>query len=136
KPLKQRDDGPLREAILAIAMKRRRYGQDRIFLALRREGWPDGVKRVRRIYRELGLSLGVKRRKKRAASVRVPLPAPSRPNELVSMDFVHERLVSGRSFKCLTVVDEFTRECLAIEVDFGLPGERVKQVWDRIIEER
>ena len=135
-PNKQRIDGPLRAAILAIAMKRRRYGQDRIFLALRREGWKDGVKRVRRIYRELGLNLRGKRRKKRASQVRVPLPAPKRPHELISMDFVHDYLASGRSFKCLNVVDEFTRECLAIEVDFGLPGERVKQVLERIVEER
>lgn len=103
-------------------------------MVLRREGWPDNYKRVRRVYRELGLSLRVKRRQKRAASVRVPMPAALRPYQTWSIDFVHDRLASGRVFKCLVVVDEYSRTCLALEVDFGISGERVIRVLDRAIE--
>lgn len=133
---RKRDDEPLKAAIRKIAEKRRRFGQERILLVLRREGWKDNHKRVSRVYGELGLSLRLKRRQKRSASVRVPMPAATGPNQAWTMDFVHDRLASGRVFKCLTVVDEFTRECLAIEVDFGLTGERVTRVLDRLIEQR
>jgi putative transposase len=136
KPKSKRDDTPLREAILRIAAKRRRFGQERIHIVLRREGWKDGIKRVRRIYREEGLSLRLKRRRKLSAGVRVPMPAADRPNHTWSMDFVHDKLVSNRSLKCLTIVDEFTRECLAIEVDTGLNGSRVTRVLDQLIEVR
>lgn len=133
---RQRDDGPLKAAILKIAEKRRRFGQNRVLLVLRREGWKDNHKRVSRVYGELGLSLRLKRRQKRAAAVRVPMPVPVKPNQVWSMDFVHDRLASGRVFKCLNVVDECSRECLAIEVDFGISGERVIRVLNRLVELR
>lgn len=131
---KKRDDGPLKAAICKVAERRRRFGQRRVFLMLRREGWADGRHRISRVYRELGLSLRVKRRRKRAASVRVPMPAASRPYQTWSIDFVHDRLASGRVLKCLVVVDEYSRVCLALEVDFGISGERVIRVLDRVIE--
>ena len=133
---RKRDDEPLKAAILRIAEKRRRFGQDRIFLVLRREGWKDNHKRVSRVYGELGLSLRLKRRQKRSAAVRAPMPAPTKPNQVWSMDFVHDRLASNRGFKSLTVIDECSRECLAIEVDFGISGERVIRVLNRLIELR
>lgn len=136
KPRKKRDDTALRQAILRIAEQRRRFGQDRIYLLLRRQGWKDNNKRVRRIYREEGLSLRLKRRRKMSAMARVPMPPASRPNQAWSMDFVHDRLAWGRAFKSLTIVDEFTRESVAIEVDFGLSGERVTRVLDGLIELR
>ena len=136
KPRKKKDDSALREAILAVANQRKRFGQERIYLMLRRQGWKDNIKRVRRIYREEGLSLRLKRRRKRTATARVPMPPASRPNQGWSMDFVHDYLGSGRALKCLTIVDEFTRESLAIEVDFSLSGERVGRVLDGIIELR
>lgn len=136
RPRKKRDDSALRQAILEIAQQRRRFGQDRIYLMLRRRGWRDNVKRVRRIYREEGLSLRLKRRRKHSAATRVPMAPASGPNQAWSMDFVHDRLANGRAFKCLTLVDEFTRECLAVEVDFGLPGYRVTRVLDGIMELR
>ncbi len=135
-PQRKRDDEPLKAAILKIAEKRRRFGQDRILLMLKREGWKDNHKRVSRVYGELGLSLRLKRRQKRSAAVRVPMPVPTRPNQVWSMDFVHDRLSSGRVLKCLVVVDEYSRECLAIEVDFGISGERVIRVLNRLIELR
>lgn len=133
---RKRDDEPLKAAIRKIAEKRRRFGQDRILLVLRREGWRDNHKRVSRVYSELGLSLRLKRRQKRSAAVRVPMALASRPNQVWSMDFVHDRLAPGRVFKCFVVVDEYSRECLAIEVDFGISGDRVIRVLDRLLELR
>lgn len=133
---RKRDDEPLKSAIRKVAEKRRRFGQERIYLVLRREGWPDNHKRVSRLYRAEGLSLRLKRRQKRSAAVRVPMPMATRPNQVWSMDFVFDRLASGRVIKCLVVVDEYTRECLVIEVDFGISGDRVIRVLDRLIELR
>lgn len=133
----KRDDSALRKRILALAEQRRRFGQPRIYEWLRfRENWPDNHKRVERIYREEGLSLRRKKRRKRGAMVRVPMPAPSRPNEHWSMDFVMEALATGRRIRILNVVDDFTRECLAAEADTSLNGLRVTRVLDRLIERR
>jgi putative transposase len=132
--IRKRDDEPLKAAICKVAERRRRFGQEQIFRILRREGWRDGRHRVARLYRALGLSLRLKRRRKRASAVRVPMPRPTRINQVWSMDFVHDRLANGRVIKCLVVVDEYSRECLAIEVDFGISGERVIRVLNRLIE--
>jgi putative transposase len=86
-------------------------------------------KLVQRIYREEGLSVR-RRKRKRVAVPRVPLAVPTGPNERWSMDFVSDALGNGRKFRALTIVDDFTRECPAIEVDFSLPGERVARVLD------
>lgn len=133
---RRKDDPRLRQRIREIAAQRRRFGQDRVYIVLRREGWKVNHKKVSRIYREEMLSLRLKRRQKRSAAVRVPLPKPTGPNQVMSMDFVFDSLASGRKFKTLTIVDDFTRECVAIEVDFGISGDRVTRVLDRIIEER
>jgi putative transposase len=130
---RQRDDSALRKRILELAELRRRFGQHRIWVLLRREGWKDNHKRVSRVYREEGLQVRKRRRKKRAAAVRVPLPAPSRPNERWSMDFVMDALQHGRRIRILTIVDDFTRECLATEVDTSIGGVRVTQVLDRLV---
>jgi len=126
----------LRARIKELAVQRRRFGSFRIWRLLRREGQKVNRKRVERLYGEERLSLRLKRRKKQAAAVRVPLPTPTGPNQAWSMDFVWDWLRGGRRVKMLTIVDDFTRECVAIEVDFGLNGKRVTQVLDRLIEER
>ena len=126
----------LRARICEIAAQRRRFGAYRIWRLLRREGWKVNKKRVRRIYDEERLSLRLKRRKKQAAAVRVPLPKPTGPNQVWSIDFVWDWLRNGRRLKMLTIVDDFTRECVAIEVNFGLNGKRVTQVMDRLFETR
>ncbi len=133
---RRKDDPRLRQRIREIAEKRRRFGQDRVYIVLRREGWKVNHKKVSRIYRDEKLSLRLKRRQKRSAAVRVPLPTPTGPNQVLSMDFVFDGLSSGRKFKTLTIVDDFTRECVTIEVDFGISGERVTRVLDRISETR
>jgi putative transposase len=100
---------------------------------LRREGFKVNWKLVYRVYREEKLSLRVRKRRRIASLVRVPMDVPKRPNLRWSMDFVSDQLGStGRRFRCLTIVDDFTRECLAIEVDTSLPGDRVARVLDRL----
>ena len=91
-------------------------------------------KRTERIYREERLSLRTRKRKKRASLLRVPIPAPERPNERWSMDFIHSRLANGRRFKSLTIVDDYSRESPAIEMDTSIPGARVVRVLDRLKE--
>ena len=126
----------LRKHIRQLAEQRRRFGAPRICQMLKRDGWVVNHKRVERIYREEGLALRVKRRKKRAAAARVPIPEPVAPNQMWTIDIVHDRLASSKVFKCLTLVDEFSRECLAIEVDFGMSAKRVTEVLERVIEFR
>lgn len=126
----------LRERIRELAHQRRRFGSPRIHLLLRREGLEVNHKRTERIYREEGLSLRKKRRKKTAAQTRVVLPLPQRPNERWSMDFVTDSLVTGRRFRALVIVDDYSRECPAIEVDTSLGGNRVVRVLERLKETR
>jgi putative transposase len=99
-PVKGRDD-ELREKIRELVHQRRRFGCPRIHLLLRREGQVVNHKRTERIYREEGLSLRKRKRKKTAAMARVILPMPERPNERWSMDFVTDSIVTGRRFRAL-----------------------------------
>ena len=93
-------------------------------------------KRTERIYREEGLSLRKRRRKKMAAQTRVVLPSPGRPNERWSMDFVTDSIVTGRRFRALAIVDDYSRECPAIEVDTSLGGARVVGVLEQLAQTR
>jgi len=122
--------------IAAIAMQKRRYGYRRIHVLLRREGWQVNHKRVWRLYSQAGLSVRKRKRKRLAAVERMPRPLPTGPNQSWSMDFVCDGLAHGQRFRCLSVVDDYTRECLALEVDTSLPGVRVKQVLERLRESR
>jgi putative transposase len=90
-------------------------------------------KRVYRLYREEGLTVRRRRRKRVSREARLPLPAPVGPNELWSLDFMSDALAWGRRIRLLCVIDAFTRESLAIEVDTSLPAWRVAQVLDRLI---
>ena len=135
RPVKDRDD-ELREKIQELAHQRRRFGCPRIHLLLRREGLVVNHKRTERIYREEGLSLRKRKRKKTAALARVILPAPGRPNERWSMDFVTDSIVTGRCFRALVIVDDYSRECPVIEVDTSLGGARVVSVLERLAETR
>ena len=130
---------PTRTALCArlheLATQRPRWGYRRLYVLLRREGLVVNRKLVQRLYREEGLQVQ-RRKRKRVAVPRVPLPAPTAPNEQWSMDFVSDALGNGRRFRSLTLVDDCTREAPAIEVDFSLPGERVVQVLDRVAGER
>ncbi len=102
---------------------------------LRREGWTVNHKRVYRIYREEGLSVR-RRGRKRVARERCPMAAATGPDQRWALDFVSDALFWGRKVRMLTVVDAFTRESLAIEVDTSLSGARVARVLDRVITKR
>jgi putative transposase len=130
------DDEALTGRMMAIAAQKRRYSYRRIRVLLRREGWPANHKRIWRLYSKAGLSVRKRLRKRIAAVERKPLPVPTGPNRSWSIDFVSDGLANGRRFRCLNVVDDYTRECLAIEVDSSLPGLRVKQVLERLREMR
>ena len=124
----------LRARLKELAEYRRRYGYRRLHVLLKREGFTSNRKLVYRIYREEKLSLKIRKRKRLASMVRVPMAKPTGPNQRWSMDFVSDQLgPTGRRFRCLNVVDDFTRECLAIEVDTSLTGLRVAEVIEKII---
>jgi len=93
-------------------------------------------KRTERIYHEEGLALRRKRRRKGTAGLRVMMPSPQRPNQRWSMDFVTDSIVTGRRFRALAIVDEYSRECPVIEVDTSLGGVRVVSVLERLAETR
>jgi putative transposase len=122
----------LRQRLRELAAERPRYGYQRLWVLLRREGWEVNHKRVYRLYREEGLKLRKRRWRSRARVERVPLSKPSRADERYSMDFMRDTLADGRVFRTLNIVDDYTRECLAIEVDTSLPGARVVRVLERL----
>ena len=131
------DQAYLLMRIKEIAAVRVRYGYKRIHVLLRREGWQINHKRVYRLYCEESLNLRRKRpRRHKTASGRVQRPQATRPNESWSMDFVSDALYDGRRLRALSVLDNFTRESLAIEVDKGITGERVAEVLNRIVVDR
>jgi putative transposase len=116
-----------------LAAAKPRYGYRFLHELLRREVGAINLKRVYRLYRQEGLAV----RRRRRRRLRVSRPAPSmaltRPNERWSMDFVHDYLADGRRLRTLNIIDAYTRECLAIEVDASLPGARVVRVLDRLV---
>lgn len=130
------DSAALRARIEEIAAVKRRYGYRRVHVRLRREGWAVNHKRVYRLYREAGLAVRRRKRKRIGPFVRKPLPKPTAANISWSMDFVADGLIGGRRLRCLTIVDDCTRECLAIEVDTSITGLRVRGVLDRVAENR
>lgn len=126
----------IRKRLKQLAAKHRKWGAWKFHKILRREGLMINHKRVERIYRQERLSLRERKRKKLKAIARVPLPKPERANQQWSMDFIHDKLWCGRKFRSLSIVDTFTHECLTLEVDTSLGGERVKRVLERLSEER
>jgi putative transposase len=101
---------------------------------LKREGLVINHKRTERIYREEGLALRRKRRRKGATGLRVVMPSPQRTNERWSMDFVTDSIVTGRRFRTMAIVDDYSRECPVIEVNTSLGGRRVVGVLERLAE--
>ena len=122
----------LRIRLRELAEQRRRFGAPRLHTMLRREGHLINHKRTERLYREEGLSLRLKKRKKRISHLRVVMDKPERINQHWSMDFVSDNLYNGRRFRVLTVIDDLSRECPALEADHSLTGTRVARVLDRI----
>ena len=127
------DDAELRARIRALAHERRRFGYRRLYILLRREGRLVNRKRVQRIYREERLMVRRRGGRKRALGLRAPMAPPERPNACWSLDFVHDQMTDGRRFRVLAVVDNCTRECLALVADTSISGVRVARELDRII---
>ena len=128
-----RSRSPENGVALSGQVQRRRFGYRRLHVLLRREGWRVNHKRVHRLYREDGLSLRLRRPRRHVTAVRRERqPGPGAPNQLWSMDFVSDALFDGRRLRALTVVDAFTREALAIDVDQGTRGEQVVEAMTRI----
>lgn len=125
-------DTELRARLHELAARRRRWGYRQLCRVLRREGQRINPKRVQRVYQEEGLQVRRRKRRRRAVVPRTPMPAPTRANERWSMDFVRDTLGDGRVFRAFTLVDDCTRECPVIEVDFSLSGDRVARVLDRL----
>lgn len=129
-------DGPLRQRLRHWAALKPRWGSPMLHDVLKAEGLVINHKRTERIYREENLSLRRKTRKKLPAHARVPLPKASAPNQRWSMDFIHDQLSNGRRFRCLTLVDDFTRQCLALHVDTSIGGQTVADVLEGLLKTR
>lgn len=132
---RRRSDDGLRERLRELAREKPRYGYRRLHVLLRRSGEAVNHKRVHRVYREAGLSL---RRKKRKHCVRAgqPLRVCTAANQEWALDFAHDAVGCGRAIRVLSVMDGYTRECLALEVDTSFASRRVTRVLEQIIVER
>lgn len=130
-----RSDEPLRTKLVELAREKPRFGYRRLHVLLGRAGEHVNHKRVHRVYREAGLMI---RRKKRKHCVREgkPLLARTSANQEWALDFVHDAVECGRAIRVLSVVDAYTRECLALEVDTSFASRRVTRVLDAIVAER
>ncbi len=122
----------LRERILALAQRHKRYGVGMIYLKLRQEQWPVNYKRVERLYQEAKLQVRRRKRKRVLLGERQPLLRPEAANQVWSMDFVFDRTAEGRVIKALTIVDDATHEAVAIEVERAISGYGVARVLDRL----
>jgi len=129
---KPNNDAEIRARLRQLAEQRRKYGAPRLHTLLRREGYLINHKRTERLYREEGLSLRRKKRRKRGSHLRVVLAGPERVNQHWSMDFVADSLFNGRRLRVLTVVDNFSKECPVLEADHSLTGKRVTRVLERV----
>ncbi len=125
-------DAPLREKLVTLAAEHPRWGVPRLHWRLQRAGWLVNYKRVVRLYRLEGLAVR-RRERKRLAVPRVPRPIATGPTETWSLDFVSDQLRSGRRFRCLTLIDSCTRECLAITVAYSLPSTAVIAALEAVI---
>ena len=130
-----KDDG-MKERVKALAVKHPRYGYRRLWAMLRREGVVVNVKRVRRLCVENGLKLGRRKRRKRRGIGRGTPVVAERANHVWAYDFVHDVCRDGRQLRILTVVDEYTRECLAVEVERSMPASAVCRTLVRLFGER
>src|SRR6202521_473782 len=130
------DDAALRPRMKAIAHERRSFGYRRLHVLLKREGYVISRKRLSRLYREEKLAVRRRGGRKRAIGTRAPMLVPMAPNDRWSLDFVSDQMTDGRRFRILTVIDNCTRECLALVADTSLSGRRVARELDNIVRQR
>jgi putative transposase len=127
------DDSGLRARLRSLAHERRRFGFRRLGILLRREGIVMNRKKLLRLYREEGLAVQRRSGRKRALGTRAPMVVPDGPNQRWSLDFVSDAFTDSRRFRILCIIDDFSRECLALVADTSLSGARVARELDRII---
>ena len=130
------EDKTMRERLRLWAARRPRWGYRLLHWALTQEGWRVNRKKVYRLYREEGLRIRRRRRKRVATAPRERLATPNRMNERWSMDFMSDELEDGHALRLLNIVDDFTRECIGIEVDRSLPADRVITRLEQLSETR
>ena len=134
---KKADSKKLMKRIKELALKHPRFGYRRIWALLKRAGESINVKKVYRMWRELKLALPKRRpKKKRARPFAGIMPKALAANQIWTYDFVFDEAVSGRKLKMLTLIDEYTRECLAVEVDTSITSLKVRQILERICLQR
>ncbi len=126
----------LRERLRTLAGERRRFGYRRLHVLLRREGYGINHKRIYRLYCQEGLAVRRRGRRRRIGRGSPLLGAPTRPNERWSLDFLADVLEDGRRIRILAIVDDYTRACLATEVDTSIGGRRVVEVLQRLVASR
>ncbi len=126
----------LRDQIVTLAHRHRRYGAGMIYLKLRQAGHQVNHKRVERLYAEAGLQVKRRHRKKVSPSERHPLGRPATANQVWSMDFVFDRTADGRVIKCLTIVDDATHESVAVVPERAIGGQHLALILDRLAAER
>lgn len=129
-------DAPLLQAMRRLAQQYPRYGYRRIRIFLRREGFALSWEKAHRLWRLAGLQLPKKRPRRRVAASRPRPKAPTGPNSVWAYDFVFDACANGQPIKCLTIIDEYTRECLAIDVAGGIRSKRVIEVLSRLVSDR
>lgn len=133
KSSKARDEGELRAKIVELATAKPQDGRPAITWRLReRLGFRDNHKRIARVYRDLGLQVGRRKKSRRRLERRFMFVAPTRPNELWAMDFVLDSFVSGRRFRVLAVKDLFTHEAVLLHVDLSITGVSVARALDAL----
>ena len=125
------EDAVLTQRMSELAAERRRFGYRRLHALLRREGVEANHKRIHRLYQAAGLTVRRRRKRHGVAVDREPLLLPNGPNQIWSMDFVFDALASGRRIKCLTIVDDFTKEAVDVAVDQSIGGLYVTRLLDR-----
>ncbi len=130
------NDDELRKAMKDVAKERRRFGYRRIHIMLQRQGWSVNQKKLRRLYREEMLQVRKRGGRKRALGTRRPMVLPNAINERWSLDFVSDAFTDGRRFRVLAVVDDYSRECLALVADTSLSGLRLTRELDAVIKHR
>ena len=126
----------LRQKIIALAQRHRRYGAGMIYLKLRQAGELVNHKRVERLYAQAGLQVKKRKRKKIPVTERHPLERPAMANQVWSMDFVFDRTAEGRSIKSLTVVDDATHEAVAIVAERALGGHQLVRILEQLARSR
>jgi len=119
-----------------LASERRRFGYRRLAILLKRKGYSCNLKKVYRLYREEGLMVKRRKGRKRALGARQPLPKSDRINQVWSLDFVSDALSCGRRFRILGVMDQCSRECLALVADTSISGARVVRELDILLAQR